>query len=181
MTFLGDASTNRGTFHEALNLASIWDLPVVYVVENNLYGVANCQRDYMKIENVADRAASYGFPGVVVDGNDVLLVKEAAAEAVDRARSGGGPTLVECKTWRHWGHFIGDAATYRDPAEHAAWLKRDPLILCADLLRANDWATDPDLQKIQAEADAEMREALEFGKQSPYPSLDELTTDVYTA
>jgi pyruvate dehydrogenase E1 component alpha subunit len=181
VTFLGDASTNRGTFHEALNLASIWDLPVVYVVENNLYGVANCQRDYMKIENVADRAASYGFPGVVVDGNDVLLVKEAAAEAVDRARNGGGPTLVECKTWRHWGHFIGDAATYRDPAEHEAWLKRDPLILCADLLRANGWATDPDIQKIQTEADAEMREALEFGKQSPYPSLDELTTDVYTA
>ena len=81
VTFLGDASTNRGTFHEALNLASIWDLPVVYVVENNLYGVANCQRDYMKIENVADRAASYGFPGVVVDGNDVVAVREVAARS----------------------------------------------------------------------------------------------------
>ena len=181
VTFMGDASTNRGTFHEALNLASIWELPAVYVVENNLYGVANCQRDYMKIENVADRAASYGFPGVVVDGNDVLAVREAAAEAVDRARSGRGPTLVECKTWRHWGHFIGDAATYRDPAEHQAWLKRDPLILCAGLLRSKDWATDSDLQEIQAEADTEMREALKFGKDSPYPSLDELTADVYTA
>jgi TPP-dependent pyruvate/acetoin dehydrogenase alpha subunit len=181
VTFLGDASTNRGTFHEALNLASIWELPVVYVVENNLYGVANCQRDYMKIENVADRAASYGFPGMVVDGNDVVAVREAAAEAVDRARSGGGPTLVECKTWRHWGHFIGDAATYRDPAEHEAWLKRDPLIICADLLRAKGWATDADLERIWAEADAEMQAALKFGKDSPYPSLDELTADVYIA
>jgi pyruvate dehydrogenase E1 component alpha subunit len=180
VAFFGDASSNRGTFHEALNLAAIWDLPVVYVCENNLYGVANCQRDYMKIDNVADRAASYGFPGVVVDGNDPVAVREAAAEAVQRARSGGGPTLVEAKTWRHWGHFLGDAATYRDPAEHAAWLKRDPILLSANVLRSKKWATESDLEKIQAEADAEMQEALEFGKKSPFPSLDELYTDVYT-
>lgn len=180
VAFLGDASTNRGTFHEALNLASIWDLPIVYIVENNHYGVANPQSEHMKIKDIADRAASYGFPGVVVDGNDVLAVREAAAEAVDRARSGGGPTLVECKTWRHWGHFIGDAATYRDPAEHEAWMKRDPLILCADVLRSKDWATESDLEKIQAEADVEMQAALEFGKNSPYPSKEELLTDVYT-
>jgi TPP-dependent pyruvate/acetoin dehydrogenase alpha subunit len=181
VAFLGDASTNRGTFHEALNLAAIWALPVVYICENNLYGVANCQRDYMKIEDVADRAASYGFPGVVVDGNDVVAVRRAAAEAVDRARGGGGPTLVECKTWRHWGHFIGDAATYRDPAEHAAWLKRDPLVLCAKVLRSKGWTTEADLERVQAEADAEMQAALEFGKNSPYPGIEELTADVFTA
>ncbi len=181
VAFLGDASTNRGTFHEALNLASIWDLPIVYVVENNHYGVANPQSEHMKIKDIADRAASYGFPGVVVDGNDVLAVREATAVAVDRARSGGGPTLIECKTWRHWGHFIGDAATYRDPAEHEAWLKRDPLILGANVLRSKGWATDADLEKIQAEADVEMQAALEFGKNSPYPSVEELYTDVYTA
>jgi acetoin:2,6-dichlorophenolindophenol oxidoreductase subunit alpha len=180
VAFLGDASTNRGTFHEALNLASIWDLPIVYIVENNHYGVANPQSEHMKIKDIADRAASYGFPGVVVDGNDVVAVREAAAEAVDRARGGGGPTLVECKTWRHWGHFIGDAATYRDPAEHEAWLKRDPLILCADLLRSKNWATESDLEKIQAEADAEMQAALEYGKNAPYPSTEELLTDVYS-
>jgi pyruvate dehydrogenase E1 component alpha subunit len=179
VAFLGDASTNRGTFHEALNLAAIWELPIVYVVENNLYGVANCQRDYMKIQDVADRAASYGFPGVVVDGNDVLAVRSAAAEAVDRARTGGGPTLVECKTWRHWGHFIGDAAGYRDPAEHQAWLNRDPLKLTANLLREKGWVEQAELDAIQAAADAEMQEALEYGKTSPFPSLDELTTDVY--
>jgi TPP-dependent pyruvate/acetoin dehydrogenase alpha subunit len=180
VAFLGDASTNRGTFHEALNLASIWDLPIVYIVENNHYGVANPQSEHMKIKDIADRAASYGFPGVVVDGNDVVAVRAAAAEAVDRARSGGGPTLVECKTWRHWGHFIGDAATYRDPAEHEAWLKRDPLILCADLLRSRNWATESDLEKIQAAADAEMQAALEYGKNAPYPGTEELLTDVYS-
>jgi len=178
-TFLGDASTNRGTFHEALNLASIWDLPAVYVVENNLYGVANCQRDYMKVD-VADRAASYGFPGVTVDGNDVVAVREVARQAVDRARSGDGPTLLDCRTWRHWGHFIGDAATYRDPEEHEAWLKHDPLILAAKVISANEWATEAELSAIQAEADTEMREALEFGKESPFPSVDELYAGVYT-
>jgi len=179
LAFLGDASTNRGTFHEALNLASIWDLPIVYVVENNHYGVANPQSEHMKIRDIADRAAGYGFPGVVVDGNDVAAVREAAQEAVARARGGGGPTLLECKTWRHWGHFIGDAATYRDPAEHEAWLKRDPLIISSALLLARGWATQADLDRIQAEADAEMQTALEYGKDSPYPPLEELLTDVY--
>ncbi len=179
VTFLGDASTNRGTFHEALNLAAIWDLPAVYVVENNLYGVANCQRDYMKVD-VADRAASYGFPGVTVDGNDVVAVREVAREAVDRARRGEGPTLLDCRTWRHWGHFIGDAATYRDPAEHEAWLKRDPLLIAGDLLRSKKWASKADLETIQAEADEEMQGALGFGKASPYPATEELFADVYT-
>jgi pyruvate dehydrogenase E1 component alpha subunit len=117
---------------------------------------------------------------VVVDGNDVLAVRGAVAEAVDRARSGGGPTLLDCRTWRHWGHFIGDAATYRDPAEHQAWLDRDPLIITATQLRSKKWATDADFDRIQAEADAEMRAALEFGKKSPYPNLDELYIGVFT-
>ncbi|MBN2242679.1 MAG: thiamine pyrophosphate-dependent dehydrogenase E1 component subunit alpha [Acidobacteria bacterium] len=177
--FLGDAATNRGTFHEALNLAAIWDLPAVYVVENNLYGVANCQRDYMKVE-VAGRAAGYGFPGVTVDGNDVAAVREAAGQAVARARAGQGPTLLDCRTWRHWGHFIGDAAAYRDPEEHKAWLKRDPLILAADLLRSEKWATQADLDRIQAEAEEEMLAALDFGKNSPLPGKEELYTHVYT-
>jgi acetoin:2,6-dichlorophenolindophenol oxidoreductase subunit alpha len=180
VAFFGDASTNRGTFHEALNLASIWELPVVYVCENNLYGVSYCQRDHMKIANVADRAAAYGLPGVIVDGNDVVAVREAAAEAVNRARSGGGATLLECKTWRHWGHFLGDAATYRDQAEHQAWLKRDPIPMCGELLVSKGWATPGDLETIQAEADAEIDKALEFAKASPWPAKEELLTDVYS-
>lgn len=179
VTFLGDAATNRGTFHEALNLSSIWDLPAVYVVENNLYGVANCQRDYMRVD-VADRAASYGFPGETVDGNDVLAVRKAAGKAVERARSGKGPTLLDCRTWRHWGHFIGDDASYRDPEEHEAWLKRDPLIITGDHLHSRKWATKTDLERIRSEAEEEMLAAIDFGKKSPFPTREELITQVYT-
>jgi TPP-dependent pyruvate/acetoin dehydrogenase alpha subunit len=179
VAFHGDASTNRGTWHEALNLASIWELPVVYVCENNLYGVANYQPDYMKIENIADRGASYGIPGVVCDGNDVEAVRAVAKEAIDRARSGGGPTLIEYKTWRHWGHFIGDPATYRDPAEHEKWLKRDPVPNTAKLLLSKKWATQTDLDAIQAEADAEMEAGIEFAESSPFPDKSELYMGVF--
>jgi TPP-dependent pyruvate/acetoin dehydrogenase alpha subunit len=179
VSFFGDGSTNRGTFHEALNLASIWDLPAVYICENNLYGVANYQSDHMKLKDVADRAASYGFPGVVVDGNDVLDVREETRKAVERARSGGGPTLVECKTWRHWGHFIGDSAKYRDPAEHAAWLKRDPIPTFGGVLQHLGVATEAELEGIREAAEVEMDEAVAYGKASPFPDVAELTTDVY--
>jgi pyruvate dehydrogenase E1 component alpha subunit len=99
---------------------------------------------------------------------------------VDRARSGGGPTLLDCRTWRHWGHFIGDAAGYRDPEEHAAWLKRDPLIIAGDQLCSGKWATKDDLDRIRAEAEKEMQEAIEFGRKSPFPAVEELFTQVYT-
>ncbi len=179
VSFFGDASTNRGTFHEALNLAAIWELPAVYVCENNFYGSANYQSDYMKLKDIADRAASYGFPGVVVDGNDVLAVRAAAAEAVTRARSGGGPTLIECKTWRHWGHFIGDMARYRDPAEHEAWLRRDPIPNFRAKLLAWGVADEAELTQIEQAAEAEMDEAVAFGKTSPFPLVSELTAGVY--
>ena len=179
VSFFGDGSTNRGTFHEALNLAAIWELPAVYICENNQYGVANPQSDHMKLKDVADRAAAYGFPGVVVDGNDVLAVREVAAEAAERARAGGGPTLIEAKTWRHWGHFIGDMAKYRDPAEHEAWLKRDPIPNFGNLLRERGLATEAELETIRADADTEMDAAMEYGRQSPFPDASELTADVY--
>ncbi len=179
VSFFGDGSTNRGTFHEALNLAAIWNLPAVYICENNLYGVANYQSDHMKLKDVADRAAAYGFPGVVVDGNDVLAVREVAAEAVERARAGGGPTLIEAKTWRHWGHFIGDMAKYRDPAEHEAWLQRDPIPAFAQVLLERSGATQAEIDEIQTAADAEMDAAVEFGKASPFPDAAALTADVY--
>jgi pyruvate dehydrogenase E1 component alpha subunit len=133
----------------------------------------------MKLKDVADRAAAYGFPGVVVDGNDVLAVREAAAAAVERARAGQGPTLIEAKTWRHWGHFIGDMAKYRDPAEHASWLERDPIPTFAKLLVQQGMAMEAELEAIQQEADAEMDAAIEYGRQSPFPDKSELTDDVY--
>lgn len=179
VSFFGDGSTNRGTFHEALNVAAIWELPAVYILENNHYGVANPQSDHTKLKNLADRAAAYGFPGVVVDGNDVLAVREAATEAVERARSGAGPTLVECKTWRHWGHFIGDSAKYRDPAEHAAWLARDPIPAFGKVLVEAGAATEAELGTIRDDAEAEMDAAIEYGRHSPFPDTSELVRDVY--
>ena len=103
--FFGDGASNRGTFHESLNLASIWNLPVVFICENNMYGISYCQREHMNICDISDRAAAYGIPGVTVDGNDVVAVYETVAEAVKRARGGDGPSLVECKTWRWRGHL----------------------------------------------------------------------------
>ncbi len=179
VAFFGDGSTNRGTFHEALNLAAIWELPAIYILENNHYGVANPQSDHTKLKDLADRAAAYGFPGVVVDGNDVLAVRAAAAEAVERARQGGGPTLIEAKTWRHWGHFIGDSAKYRDPVEHQSWLDRDPIPAFGKVLVAKGVATEAELQAIGEEVEAEMDAAIEYGRQSPFPDVSELTMDVY--
>ena len=134
----------------------------------------------MKLKDVAPtappRTASRAWSSTVTS---VLAVREVAAEAVERARAGGGPTLIECKTWRHWGHFIGDMAKYRDPAEHEAWLKRDPIPAFAAVLLARGAATEAELQTIQEEADAEMDAAVEFGRPARSPTRPNLTTDVY--
>jgi pyruvate dehydrogenase E1 component alpha subunit len=159
----------------------VWDLPVVYVCENNLYGVSTCQRDHMRVEHVAERAGAYGIPGVVVDGNDVEAVYLAAEEAVARARRGQGPTLLECKTWRHEGHFVGDPCAYRDPQEHEEWLRKDPIIRGTETLVGQGVATAEDVARIREEARAEIDAAVEFGRNSPWPDLSELTTDVYAA
>ncbi|MDR1572013.1 MAG: thiamine pyrophosphate-dependent dehydrogenase E1 component subunit alpha, partial [Clostridiales Family XIII bacterium] len=113
VSFFGDAASNEGTFHESVNMAAAWDLPVIYVIENNLYGISVDIRDVTNTENLADRAIGYGIPGVVVDGMDVLAVYEAAADAVKRARAGRGPTIIECKTYRWQGHHVGDPGEYR--------------------------------------------------------------------
>ena len=125
--FFGDGAYNEGTFHESLNIGGAFNLPVIYVCENNLYAVGTRQSQVRKVEDIADRAAGYGMPGVVVDGNDVIAVYEATKEAVDRARAGDGPTLIECKTYRWRTHFEGEPDTYRPPEEVAAWLKREPI------------------------------------------------------
>jgi TPP-dependent pyruvate/acetoin dehydrogenase alpha subunit len=124
--FFGDGATSEGTFHESVNIASAFDLPVVYVCENNLYGVSTRQTNVRNIEDIAYRAAAYGMPGLVVDGNDVVAVFEAVREAVERARRGEGPTLIECKTYRWRAHFEGEQDTYRPPEEVKDWLKREP-------------------------------------------------------
>jgi pyruvate dehydrogenase E1 component alpha subunit len=180
VSFFGDAASNRGTFHEAVNMAAVWDLPIVFVCENNLYGVSTCQRDHMRIKDIADRGAAYGIPGMIADGNDVEAVYEAAVEAVERARRGKGPTLLECKTWRHQGHFVGDPCAYRDPLEHEEWMRKDPIPRGAQALIERGFATEETVAQLKAEIRAEIDEATEFGRTSPWPDVSELLTDVYS-
>ncbi|CVK21505.1 thiamine pyrophosphate-dependent dehydrogenase E1 component subunit alpha [Sporomusa sphaeroides] len=177
--FFGDGASNRGTLHESINMASIWQLPVVYVCENNLYGISNCQRNHMVVNDVADRAGAYGIPGVVVDGNDVMAVTEAAAEAIARARRGEGPSLIECKTWRWRGHFEGDPGTYKDSDEQAEWLQKDPIPRFARKLTELKYATQEELEQIKAKVDRQIEAAVEFANTSPDPSPEDALTDVY--
>ncbi|KJR49160.1 Acetoin dehydrogenase E1 component alpha-subunit [Desulfosporosinus sp. I2] len=177
--FFGDAASNRGTFHESLNMASIQKLPVVFVNENNGYGISMSQARHQNIKDIADRASAYGMPGVVVDGNDVMAVYEAAEEAVKRARAGGGPILIECKTYRHHGHFEGDPTVYRTDEEVNAWKAKDPLPRFASRLQEMKMATEAEIKQIDLEVKKIIADAVEYAQKSPVPSQDELLTDVY--
>jgi pyruvate dehydrogenase E1 component alpha subunit len=178
--FFGEGASNQGTFHEAINMASTWKLPVVFVCENNLYAMGTRQSIVMNIENIADRAVAYGIPGVVVDGNDVLAVHEATKNAVDRARRGEGPTLIECKTYRHKGHSRVDPAKYRPKEEVEAWLRRDPLKQLKDRLLRTSTVTEAEVQQIEKEASSEVEVAVEFAEKSPFPAPEEALEDVYS-
>jgi TPP-dependent pyruvate/acetoin dehydrogenase alpha subunit len=176
--FFGDGATNIGAFHEALNLASIWKLGVVFVCENNLYGEYSPIAWTTPIERLADRAASYGMPGVRVDGNDVVAVHEVVAEAVERGRAGEGPTLVEAMTYRHKGHSRTDPAKYRPEGELEEWLERDPVKRCEEaLLEAG--MTVEELAEIRAAAEREVSEALERALGWPEPELETRFEDVW--
>jgi pyruvate dehydrogenase E1 component alpha subunit len=178
--FFGDGAANQGTFHEGLNMASIWKLPVVYVCENNQYGISLSQAEHMNVSDIADRAAAYDMPGVVVDGNDVLAVYEAAGEAIKRARAGQGPSLVECKTYRHRGHFEGDPQVYKPEDEATGWLGKDPLPYYATRLMEKGLLTQDRIQALEEEIQAQIQQAVDFAEESPFPAPGELTDDVYT-
>ena len=170
LCFFGDGSTNIGAFHEALNLASIWKLAVVFVCENNLYGEYSPMRSTTPIDRIADRAGSYGMPGVVVDGNDVLAVRETVAAAVRRGRAGEGPTLIEALTYRHKGHSRADPATYRPKGELEAWLERDPIVTFERKLRAS--GVDPSrIEAVRATAAEAVGDAVKRAKSWPEPLL----------
>lgn len=177
--FFGEGASNQGTFHESLNLASAWRLPVVFVCENNLYAMGTRQSRIMAVENVADRASAYGIPGVVVDGNDVLKVHEATEMAVDRARKGEGPTLIECKTYRHKGHSRVDPAKYRPKEEVDEWLRKDPINRFRKQLLSSEVASETEIKQIETEVAAEIENAVKFAKESPYPAPEEALDDVY--
>ena len=177
--FFGEGASNQGTFHESINMASVWALPVVFVCENNLYAMGTRQSRIMSIQNVADRAAAYGIPGVIVDGNDVLVVYEAARTAVERARAGKGPTLIECKTYRHKGHSRVDSAKYRPKEEVEEWLGKDPLKRFRQAMLGNGTLTQTELEHVETEVADEVADAVKFALDSPYPEGKEALENVY--
>jgi TPP-dependent pyruvate/acetoin dehydrogenase alpha subunit len=178
--FFGDGATNQGTFHESLNLAAVWRLPAVYVCENNLYAMSTPFRDVCALEHIAERAAAYGIPGVQVDGMDVMAVAEVLRPAVERARSGRGPTLIECKTYRFLGHSKNDQRVYRSKEEEAAWRERDPIARFRATLLEQGLATAAELDAIAREALAAVDGAVSFAQRSPFPGADALTAGVFT-
>lgn len=179
--FFGDGATNQGVFHECLNMAGLWKLPVIYVCENNFYGISVSQRRHQPIEDISVRAASYGMPGVTVDGNDVLAVHQAAKEAVKRAREGEGPTLLVCKTYRWRGHHEGDpnrGARYRTMAEIEEWMARCPIKRCEEYLMARGIEAGI-LEATKKRIYEELEEAVRFAESSPYPDRSVALSDVY--
>jgi len=177
--FFGDGAANTGAFHEAVNLASVWKLPVIFVCENNLYAMSTPVREAFSIQDIAERGESYGMPGVSVDGMDVLAVKEAVQQAAERARKGQGPTLVECKTYRYLGHSKNDPRAYRTKEEEKEWKERDAIKQFRSWLIENKAASEKEIQQIEEEVEREAEEAVEFAEKSPYPPLEEITKDVY--
>ncbi len=177
----GDGATNTGSFHEAANMAALWDLPVVFVCQNNLYAEMTPTSDTMKLTHVSDRAAGYGMPGVRVDGNDPLAVKSALDEALRRARAGAGPTFLECVTFRFRGHYFGDRMPYIPPDQLAAAMAADPVPRFRDHLAASGVCDAGELDRIDNEALAAVESALQAVMDAEVPSLDELDRDVYAS
>jgi len=179
VVFFGDGATNEGAFHEALNMASIWKLPIVFVCENNKYAMSMDIALSMAVRDVAERAGAYAMPGVTVDGNDLAAVAAAARTAIERARSGAGPSLVECKTYRIRGHSKSDRNLYRTKEEIEAWREADPIGRLEAELLASGRFTKAELAAIERDAQTRIDEALEFAKGSPDPDPAQLTRDVY--
>ncbi|RZI51140.1 pyruvate dehydrogenase (acetyl-transferring) E1 component subunit alpha [Aeribacillus pallidus] len=179
LCFFGDGAANEGSFHESLNLASIWDLPVVFICENNQYGMSGSVKEMFNIENIADRAQAYGIPGKVIDGNDMLEVMNTVYEAVEHARSGKGPVLIEAKTYRWKGHSKSDAKKYRTREEEQEWRKKDPIKRFKEYLIEKGVLTEEKAEQLREEAFQEIEDAVKFAENSPEPSVDTLLEDVY--
>jgi len=175
----GDGAAHRGEFHEALNLAACWKLPALAICVNNQFAISTCVEDACAVEDIAARASGYGMPGLVADGNDVMAVYEAVSETVKPIRAGKGPALLELKTHRWRGHFEGDPQPYRTPEQIVEDKKKDPIARFAAQLLDQGLVTSAELEALRAEADKELREAIEFADQSEYPPLEEIYTDLF--
>lgn len=180
--FFGDGANNHGTFHEGINLAAIWKLPVVFIAENNGYAEATPFEYASSCQTIADRAIGYNIPGVRVDGKDVLAVYQAAEEAIQRARRGEGPTLIECMTYRNYGHFEGDAQTYKaeqEKKEHKQ--EKDAIIQFKKHLLTQQVLSENELASLEESVEKAIQRAVRFSEESPYPESSELLTDVYVS
>jgi TPP-dependent pyruvate/acetoin dehydrogenase alpha subunit len=181
--FFGDGAVAEGEFHEALNISSVWKLPILFVCENNQYAANNAIAVQHPVTDVAVRAGSYGMPGLTIDGNDVLAVREATRAAVDRARRGEGPSLIECKTYRWYFHSMRNAPPpeTRPAAEIAQWKERDPIARLATDLIAQRLITESDLGSLHSQAHAALQEAVAFADASPFPDPRDILVDMYAA
>lgn len=177
--FFGDGASNQGTFHEGLNLAAVWKLPVVFICENNAYAMSTQPCDGLSVQDVSVRAAAYGIPGVTVNGNDVQAVYEAAGAAIEYARAGKGPSLVEAKTYRIRGHYEGDPQTYRTREEVDEWRARCPIPSYRDILLKSAVSED-ELKSIEARVEAELVAAIDFAEKSPLPDVSEARHGIFT-
>ncbi|MGH8227705.1 MAG: thiamine pyrophosphate-dependent dehydrogenase E1 component subunit alpha [Steroidobacteraceae bacterium] len=181
LCFFGDGASNEGTFHESLNLAAIWSLPVIFLCENNGYGATTPASTVTSVANVADRAGGYGIPGLIVDGQDVLLVHERVLESVERARGGAGPTLIEAKTYRYADHAVNLGAGFSiDRGEELArWRQRDPIALFRNRMIEAGIA-EQEITDIEKEVGAAVADAVEFARSSPFPSYEEAFDHVFS-
>ena len=178
VTFFGDGASNRGTFHESLNMAAALNLPVIFVCENNHFGMSTPFSYHSGSKTISQRAAAYDMPGITVDGNDPIAVMDATAKAALQARKGGGPTLIECLTWRHHGHFLGDAASYKAPEDESSWRERDPIPNFERRLISDGVAADDELEAIKTDVRLEVEASVKFAEDSPYPDISVMYEDL---
>jgi pyruvate dehydrogenase E1 component alpha subunit len=176
----GDGASNTGAFYEGVNLAAVWGLPVVFICENNQYAESTPRKVHQKVKDVADRAAAFNIPGGVMDGMDVFDVYQKAGEAIDRVRAGGGPILLEAKTYRFWGHYVGDPQVYRTKEEVEEWRKRDPILTFRDRVVKEGKISAGELDAIEAQVKKDIEAAIEFARQSPEPELETALQDIFT-
>lgn len=182
--FFGDGASNNGVFHEGLNFASVHHLPVVFVCENNLYGISVSQRQHQAIQDISIRAVAYNMPGISIDGNDVCVVYEASSKSIQRARAGEGPTLIECKTYRWRGHHEGDpnqGKRYRTMDEVEEWMEKCPIKKLEEKILGEKVLTKAKMNKIREEIKIEIEEAEKFANQSPFPDAKDIYEDVFVS
>ena len=179
LCFFGDGASNNGVFHESLNMAAVWKLPVVFVCENNLYGMSVAASRCSAVQDMADKAKAYDIPNMICDGMDILDVKETIKKAVERARVGDGPTLVECKTYRYFGHSRSDPRAYRTKEEEKEWRSKCPIKQFSKKLVDNKILAKQEIAQIERQAEEAVESAEKFAVESPYPDVKELRDDIY--